>query len=227
MDEAGEVAALSNGGYAICGTINDASRGKRMALILTDRFGNVLTGFPRLYDVDGHESGGSSLVVLDGGSGGFLLSGYVERSVGGSQTVQKDVFLVRVDANGGETWKRSYGSAEDEQVLHSVRRIGSGFMLAGYQIKNGKSDVMVMGVTEAGDSIRLGLNYNNPFTENARANFLLNTGQDYLCVCSLDKTNDEGSDLYVLSFDNELSPLERNLSAPHGPDLLGIGRHHL
>ena len=85
-------------------------------------------------------------------------------------------------------------------------------MLAGYQVKNGRSDILVMGVTEAGDSIRLGLNYNNPFAENATANYLINNGKDYLCVCTFDKINDEGTDILVLSFDDELSPLDKNFS---------------
>lgn len=225
MDEAGEVEVLSTGGYAICGTINVAGSGKRMALIVTDANGNMLRDFPRHYTVEGLETGSTSMVVVEGGAGGFLLSGFVERVIGGSQNVQKDIFLVRTNASGGVIWQKFYGSGEDEQILHSVRRVGSGFMLAGYQVKNGRSDVLVMGVTEGGDSIRLGLNYNNPYNENAAASYLLNTGSDYLCVCTLDKNNDEGSDLYVLSFDNELSPLERDLSAEldeYGTCLVGV-----
>jgi len=212
MDEAGEVEALNNGGYAICGTISSSGSGRRMVLIVTDKYGNMQSGFPKYYTEEGLEAGASSMIVLQGGSGGFLLSGYVERPEVGSATVQKDIFLVRTSASGEELWQRSYGSREDEQVLHSIERIGSGFLLAGYQVRNGRSDILVMGVTEEGDSIRLGLIYNNPYTENATANYLVNTGRDYLCVCTFDKTNDEGTDILVLSFDNELSPLEKNLS---------------
>jgi hypothetical protein len=219
MDEAGEVKALSTGGYAICGTINSPGTGKRMALILTDKNGNMLSDFPRFYTDNDLETGCVSMLVLEGGSGGFLLSGYVERPVEGTENVQKDVFLVRTNSSGVESWKRSYGSGDDEQVLHSIKRIGSGFLLAGYKERNGRSDVLVMGVTESGDSIRLGFNYNNPYSENARASYLLNTGQDYLCVCTLDKPNEDGTDLYVLSFDNELSPLEKRITA--GLDVSG------
>lgn len=212
MDDAGEVVALRNGGYALCGTINTPGTGRRMALIVTDPFGNPLSGFPQYYTEEGLEAGANSLLVLEGGSGGFLLSGFVERPVGGSQNMQKDIFLVRTSASGVELWQKSYGSAENEQILHSIEMIGPGFMLAGYQVKDGRSDILVMGVTEEGDSIRLGLNYNNPYAENATANYLINTGRDYLCVCTFDKTNDEGTDILVLSFDDELSPLDKNLS---------------
>ena len=215
MDEAGEVEVLNDGGFAICGTINSSGSGKRMALIVTDRFGNMQSDFPLYYDAEGLETGASSMVVIQGGSGGFLLSGFVERAVGGSQTVQKDIFLVRVNAAGGVVWQRSYGSGEDEQILHSIERIGSGFLLAGSQMKNGRSDILVMGVTEEGDSIPLGLNYPNPTARNSTANYLLNTGRDYLCVSTVDKVNAEGTDMLILTFADDLSPLIKKISGEH------------
>ena len=147
MDQAGDVEVLSNGGYAICGTESSLSYGKRMVLIITDKFGNVLSGFPKYFMEEGLETGGTSLLALQGGSGGFILSGFVERPLAGSQEVQKDIFVVRTSSTGDLSWQRSYGSLEDEQVLHSVERIGSGYLLGGYQMKNGNSDLMVMGVT--------------------------------------------------------------------------------
>jgi hypothetical protein len=212
MDEAGEVEVLDNGGYAICGTINTSGQGKRMALIVTDSYGNMLQNFPRYYNEEGLEAGAVSLVAIQGGSGGFLLSGFVERPVGGSQNVQKDIFLVRTSSTGEVLWQRSYGSTEDEQVEHSIKMTGPGFMLAGSQKKGGRSNIFVMEVTEEGDSIPIGLNFPNPNAENATANYLLNTGRDYMCVCTFDKSFAEGTDILVLTFREDLSPLIRKLS---------------
>jgi hypothetical protein len=212
MDEAGEVEVLDNGGYAICGTVNASGQGKRMALIVTDRYGNMLNDFPQYYNEEGLEAGATSLVLLQGGSDGFLLSGFVERPAGGSQNVQKDIFLVRTTRTGEVLWQRSYGSPEDEQVEHAVKMTGPGFMLAGSQEKSGRSNIFVMEVTEEGDSIPIGLNFPNPNAENATANFLLNTGRDYLCVCTFDKGFAEGTDILVLTFREDLSPLIRKLS---------------
>jgi hypothetical protein len=212
MDMAGDVEVLGSGGYAICGTETSETMGKRMVLIVTDEFGNVQGGFPKYYVEEGLATGGSSLIALQGGSGGFILSGFVERPVEGSQEVQKDIFIVRTSSSGAVSWQRSYGSHEDEQVLHSVVGIQSGYMLAGYKMENGNSDIMVMGVTEEGDSVRLGLNYNNPYAENSMANFLLNAGDKYLCVCTFDKVNGDGTGIQILTFDDELSPLARKLS---------------
>jgi hypothetical protein len=212
MDRAGDVEVLGNGGYAICGTETSSAQGKRMVLIITDEFGNIVSGFPKYYVEEGLETGGNSMIALEDGSGGFILSGYVERPVEGSQQVQKDIFIVRTSSSGEVSWQRTYGSNDDEQVLHSVEMIRSGYLLAGYRMKDGNSDLMMMGVTESGDSIRLGLNYNNPYATNTRANYLLNAGDMYLCVCTFDKANGEGTGIQVLTFDDELSPLARNLT---------------
>jgi hypothetical protein len=215
MDQAGDVEVLDNGGYAICGTETSETFGQRMVLIITDEFGNVRSGFPKYYVEEGLETGGASLIALQGGSGGFILSGFVEKPVEGTQQVQKDVFIVRTTASGEVSWQSSYGSAEDEQVLHAVEMIRSGYLLAGYRMRNGNSDLMVMGVTEEGDSLRLGLNYTNPHARNSRASYLLNAGDMYLCICTYDKPSGEGTGIQVLTFDDELSPLARNLSGEY------------
>jgi len=215
MDEAGDVEVLANGGYAICGTETSGSGDKRMVLIITDPFGNVRNGFPKYYTEEGLDAGGTSLIALEGGSDGFFISGYVEKPVPGSQDVQKDIFLVRTSASGDTTWQRSYGSAKDEYILHAIEKIGSGYLLAGYRGVEGATDLMVMGVTEEGDSIKLGLNYNNPYARSSAANYLLNTGDMYLCACTFDQVNGEGTAIQILTFDDELSPLAKNLSGEY------------
>jgi len=205
VDEARDVAVLDDGSYAICGVDSVAGEGKRMVLVVTDKFGNMKSGFPKYYSMDGLHSGANAMVVKRGGQGGFLLVGYIERPQGDS--FQKDLFLVKTTVTGEEVWKKSFGSSEDESVLHATEMISSGgFILAGYQVKNGKTDIMVMGVTEQGDSIKLGLNYNNPYSDNAAANFIYNTGEQYLCVCTYDKIGSEGTDILILNFDDDLSP---------------------
>lgn len=212
MDDARDVQVLEDGGYAICGTSSVPGQGNQMVLIVTDEFGNMKAGFPKYYSEEGLNSGANAIVVLQGGQGGFLLCGYVERPVDGSQEVQRDMFLVKTSSSGQEHWQRSYGSSEDEEVLHATERISSGYMLAGYQVKNGKSDILIMGVREEGDSIPLTLNFNNPFAENAAANFILNTGDGYLCVCTYDKISNAGTDILILNFNDDLSPNAKNLT---------------
>ena len=65
---------------------------------------------------------------------------------------------------------------------------------------------MIMGVSEEGDSLKLGLNYNNPLSDNASANYIINTGQEYLCVCTFNMIGTAGTDILVLNFNDDLSP---------------------
>ena len=205
MDEAKDIEVLEDGSYAICGTDSVAGEGKRMVLVVTDEYGNIKSGFPEYYSEDQYNSGANAIVVKRGGQGGFLLVGYVERPAGDS--IQKDILLVRTSATGEEYWKKSFGSQEDESVLHATENLSAGgFILAGYQVQDGKRDIMIMGVSEEGDSLKLGLNYNNPLSDNASANYIINTGQEYLCVCTYDKIGTAGTDILVLNFNDDLSP---------------------
>jgi hypothetical protein len=213
MDVAKDVEVLDDGSYAICGIDSVAGEGKRMVLVVTDKYGNIHQGFPRYYTEENHQSGANAMVVKNGGKGGFLLVGYVERSIGDSVS-QKDIFLVKTSRSGDEHWKKRYGSREDESILHATEMISSGgYMLAGYQVQDGKKDIMVMGVNETGDSIELGLNYNNPFSDNAAANYIYNTGEQYLCICTYDGRGTQGTDILILNFDDELSPIDEVLGS--------------
>ncbi|MEN8156675.1 MAG: hypothetical protein ABFS10_06980 [Bacteroidota bacterium] len=210
MDVAGDVEVLGDGGYVFCGTDSVSGEGKRAVLIVTDEYGNMKPGFPQYYSDGNNPSGANALVVKSDGDG-FLLAGFVERSIGGG-SIQKDLFLVSTSGTGKELWKRRYGSTEDESVLHATEMISSdGFLLAGYQVKEGRKDIMVMGVEANGDSLSLGLNYNNPNADNAAATYICNTGEQYLCVCTYDQTGVDGTKILVLNFDDGLSPTAKIL----------------
>jgi len=218
MDEARDIEVLDDGGYAICGINSLPELGKRMVLVVTDQYGNVKEGFPQYYTEGELESGANAIVPIRGGQGGYLLCGFVERPVLGTVNdqepqIQRDIFLVKALNSGMESWQKSYGSSvDDEVILHAVERISSGYMLAGYQVKDNKSDILIMGIYEEGDSIPLGLNYNNPYAENGKASFLLKTNERYLCVCTYDKIGVNGTDILVLNFNDDLTPYPETLT---------------
>jgi hypothetical protein len=214
MDEASDVETLDDGGFAICGVDSLPGVGNRMILIVTDEYGNLKSGFPKYYPESDTVIGAAAnaIVPVRGGQGGFLLAGYVELQVEGSAETQKDIYLVKVSSTGDVNWQRTYGSADDEVVLDATERISSGFMLAGYRVKNGKSAIMIMGVEQEGDSIRPGYP-SSTYTQNSSANYILNAGDRYLCICTYDKLGHVGiTDMYALCFDDGLNPNARRLS---------------
>ena len=202
--EARDVDILDDGGFAICGTDSTSEFGKRMVLIVTDGYGNIQSGFPKYYTVEGMESGANDVEAIRGGQGGYMLFGFVESQIEGSLETQKDMFVVKASTSGEQIWQRTYGSIEDEVILHATQRISSGYMLAGYQVKDGNSDILVMGIEEEGDSIPLGLNYHNPYAENSAASYILNHGDSYLCVCTYDKLGEVGTDLLILNINEDM-----------------------
>ncbi len=210
--EARDVDVLDDGGFAICGTDSTAEFGKRMMLIVTDSYGNMESGFPRYFTKEGMESGANAVEAIRGGRSGYMLFGFVESQIEGSLETQKDMFVVKVSTAGEELWQRTYGSIEDEVILHATQRISSGYMLAGYQVKEGNSDILVMGIEEEGDSIPLGLNYHNPYAENSAASYILNHGDSYLCVCTYDKLGEEGTDLLILNINEDMDVFPENLT---------------
>lgn len=220
IDQASDVAVLDNGGYAICGTDSTAEFGKRMVLIVTDSYGNIQSGFPRYFTKqdpgsgNSLQSGANAIEAVNGGRGGYMLFGYVESEIPDSTGTQKDAFVVKVSTSGEEFWQETYGSSEDEVILHATQRFSSGYMLAGYQVKDGKSDLLVFGIEEEGALIDIPFNYTPNNAEHSAANYLLSYRDRYLLVCTYDKVGDDGTDLLILTFDDELSPLR-------GEDLTG------
>lgn len=214
MDEAGDMEALDGGGFAICGVASLPELGKRMVLVVTDEYGNLKSGFPKYYpDTDTIVNAAANTIVpIRGGQGGYFLAGYIERPVDGSVNAQKDIYLVKVSNSGIFNWEKIYGSVNDEEILHATERISSGFVLAGYKMKEEKSDILVMGVEQEGDSIPLGFR-EHPFAQNSSANYILNAGDRYLCVCTYDKLGNSGAtDIVTLCFDDDFNPSPKFLS---------------
>ncbi|MGW8314078.1 MAG: hypothetical protein ACWGNV_00650 [Bacteroidales bacterium] len=205
MDEARDLAALDDGGFAICGVDSLPEVGKRMVLVITDEYGNLLSGFPKYYTEEDLNSAANSIVPIRGGQGGFLLAGYVEKPVDGSFATQKDIFLVKVSSTGAISWQKSYGSEDDEVILSASPGIVSGFMLAGYKVQDGKSDLLVVGVEQEGDLIDLPF-FISEYYSNRRVNNIMTAEDRYICACTYDRyaSADETTRILALSFDDDL-----------------------
>ncbi len=203
--EASDVDVLDNGGYAMCGTDSTSEYGKRMVLIVTDAYGNIQNGFPKYFTKEGLEAGANAVEAIRGGQGGYMLFGYVESQIDGTMETQKDVLVVKASPSGEEIWQRTYGSSLDEVILHATERNSSGYMMSGYQVKDGESGILVFGIYEEGDSIPLSLIHYNPHRKNSSANYILNYEDRYFCVCTYDKIGAEGTDLLILNLNENLA----------------------
>jgi hypothetical protein len=181
--------------------------------VVTDEYGNMRSGFPKYYpDTDTvAEAAANTVVPIRGGQGGYLLAGYIEQPVDGSVNTQKDIYLVKVSSTGAVNWERIYGSVKDEEILHATERISSGFILAGYKVLEEGSDILVMGVEQEGDSITQLREH--PYAKNSSANYILQTENYYMCVCTYDKLGAKpGTDILSLSLNDDFNSAPRFLT---------------
>jgi hypothetical protein len=82
--------------------------------------------------------------------GGYAIAGY-SNSFG---TGQEDVYLIKTDANGEETWSRVFGG-DNEDLGSSVQQtLDGGFIVAGYakSIGAGAADVYLIKTDREGNA---------------------------------------------------------------------------
>ncbi|MEX2371877.1 MAG: hypothetical protein WD578_12795 [Bacteroidales bacterium] len=199
LNDAGrDVKALPSGGYAITGNIVPDSIVK-MALIITDEAGNQVEGSPWFYGGK-YQTGGTTLLLLEDG---YLLGGTLVDTASDGE-LYTDMFLVKTDAAGNEVWSQRYGNEESDLLNHVIHRKTGGFVLAGKKTTNENEDLWIVMVDENGNKLY-------DFTgkdvdDDDEANFLISTGNGYLCACTYDDGSMEGTDIYILSLNENCSP---------------------
>mgnify|MGYP006280738263 CR=1 FL=1 len=208
MNRATDVVVLDDGGFAISGIDSLPGSRSRMMLVVTDAYGNLRDGFPRYYSDGNRGTETNTLLAEDGGQGGFLLCGH-SISPGGD----KDLFMVKVKRDGDTLWTRRRGTAGNETILHATEGIGFKYLVAGYRERQGERGIMIEAFEQEGGDVSLSIPYLKPFnSEDATANFILNTGESYLCVCSYTMSTGGSKDILILSFDDELSFIYKPLN---------------
>lgn len=82
--------------------------------------------------------------------GGYVLAGFTESFGAG----KRDVWLIKIDANGIEQWRRNYGGPGNDVALY-IERVGDeGFVLAGgAESPQGDSEILVMKVDRDGNEV--------------------------------------------------------------------------
>jgi hypothetical protein len=123
-EEDGWVIEVSDGGYAIAGTIdNFLPKSQDIWLIRTDTNGNEL--WNRTYGGTGREVARNLIEVS---TGGFAIVGTTTSYGAGGP----DIWFVRVDASGNHLWNTTFvGYWDDDIVYESVEVSTGGFAIAG------------------------------------------------------------------------------------------------
>ena len=160
----------SDGGYIITGNTDSFGAGAEdVYLIKTDANGDTV--WTKTFGGPDSDVGYSVRQTIDGG---YIIGGLT----GSSATMDFDVYLIKTDAGGNETWSRTFGGAGNEQCYTVQQTSDGGYILSGqassfgagdadaYLIKtdaSGLTDVNTEYNAKIPESYSLAQNYPNPF----------------------------------------------------------------
>jgi hypothetical protein len=161
--EGHSVQQTSDGGYILVGgTYPPSSDSGDIRLVKTDASGNQT--WARAFGGTGHEDGYSVQQTSDGG---YILVG--ETDTGGGD--DSDVYLIKTDANGNQTWAKTFGEWGWDEG-HSVQQTSDGgFIIAGYSEYNAGTDAhdVYLIKTDADGNQTWARRFGGPGTERGRA----------------------------------------------------------
>ena len=125
-EEGKSIVQTEDGGFIVVGYTNSLGKGgDDVYVVKTDEIGHVVwqKHFGGSLDEEA-----SSVSQTD--DGGYIITGYTNSSGSGG----KDVYLLRLNANGDMIWERTYGTKSDEIGTSVIQCMDGGFAISGYSI---------------------------------------------------------------------------------------------
>lgn len=199
-DDVGAAVEIVSDGYVLTGSttqIFGTDTTYDIVMIKTDLSGTHQ--WTRTFGEDAYSEDGADIELLSGG--GFLLTGYTDRSVSGLDG--SDLYLMTTDASGNRTWSSAYSLGQTD-MGYRVEQITGGYAVMGttFSIFGGTFLDMFLMKTDAAGTPTLGMIYNqsmmhNLFTDGQKTSdggFLLGgwgnqlTSMDFMTI----KTNSAG-----------------------------------
>ena len=126
-DSAYSVQQTNDGGYILTGYIEDVGTNKiNLTLIKTNHRGDEL--WNKKFGKKTHDDSGNSVIQTN--EGGYAVIGYTQSY---NESGNEDVWLVKTDENGDETWNKTYGGTWSDRG-HSVIQTRNDSGYTGYTI---------------------------------------------------------------------------------------------
>ena len=146
-DEGYSVQQTFDGGYIIAGyTFSYGAGGRDVYLIKTDAFGNQ-----QWQQTFGGSSPDWGESVQQTSDGGYIIAGLTYSYGAG----EEDVYLIKTDTNGNESWSQTFGGSDDEYVSSVQQTSDGGYIIAGNTESYGAgySDVYLIKTNASGDTV--------------------------------------------------------------------------
>jgi len=144
-DEASSIQQTSDGGYIVAGYTSSSGAGKKdVWIVKLDKDGSV--EWQRTY---GGSEDDEAFSIHQAADGGYIVTGYTSSFGAG----KKDVWVLKLDKDGGVGWQKAYGGGGDD-VAYSIQQTpGGGYILAGSteSFGKGKKDMWALKLDESGN----------------------------------------------------------------------------
>lgn len=139
--------------------------------------------------------------LVESGDGGFIVAGWTESF----DADLRDIYLLKVDADGNQVWEKTYGGPARDEALDMIRCSGGGFVVAGRagwteSLGVRGEDVYLMKVDEEGNMI-----WNRTYggTDSDRANCVVGSEDGGYVMGGITKSfGGDSYDVYVLKIDH-------------------------
>lgn len=127
-DKGYSIQKTSDGGFVIAGSKKNAVENEDVWLIKTDNQGILL--WEKTY---GNQSVEEGFCVKQTVDGGYIIVGYSDEQNPGNGNPQgeKDILLVRTNANGDSLWAKRYGGSFSETGIDVCQKEDKGFIIMG------------------------------------------------------------------------------------------------
>jgi hypothetical protein len=124
------VAQTSDGGYVITGYTTSYGTGGNVYLIKTDTSGNQ-----SWYKSFGGTNSDYGYSVAQTSDGGYVIAGYTA-----SYGTGGDVYLIKTDTSGNQTWSKNFGGSNYDESYSVQQTSDGGYIIAGYMAQSISDD---------------------------------------------------------------------------------------
>lgn len=194
-DQAFDFQQTSDGGFVLAGRSASFSTGANwdMYVVKVNLAGTVQ--WARTIGGAGTEEAWSVRQTSDGG---YLVAGFTTSYGAGGE----DMFLVKLSANGGLSWARTYGSPGNDRAYEAEELPGGRYALAGFASQgNGGRDAALLQLN-ANQTIQWAMSYGGTQNDEAWAMDLRNSPQGgYLLAGFTQSFGNGGMDAYLIATD--------------------------
>ena len=203
----------TDGDFVICGHTNSlGAGGKDVYLIKVDSTGREL--WSRTY---GGAESDLGVAVLEAAGGGYLVLG----STGSSGAGNRDVCLIRTDADGNQLWQKTYGGRAYDAGNSIIETSDGGYLIIGNQDTRGRDadalNVFVVKVDSDGEEV-----WRNSYGEGNFYDYgvsAVQLGNGSYVVCGATKSTSSGdNNIYLLDIDEDGSLLRSESFGGPGAD---------